>query len=130
MVMMSRSLKLLVGIGMLDSRGYLQDGADAEVVRQCRRVVVSTRRPPRHRRVGADRSGGHSAPRRRLFLRRHQLWRAGARTRWRETGVPEVERATKLVDAILATHEVAPLPTAPKSACGPPWRRRPPSSAS
>ena len=78
------------------------------------------RRPPRHaRRVGADRARAvtSSAPRRRaLFLREgeHQLPEAsscaGSYDTWRESGVPEVERATKIVDEILATHKVAPLP--------------------
>ena len=93
---------------------------DAEVVRQCRRVARGIDLDDRH--VMLDVSartgpGGHflGAKETRVFLREgeHQLPTAfvrGAYDTWRASGVPEVERATKMVDEILATHEVAPLP--------------------
>jgi len=34
----------------------------------------------------------------------------GAYDTWRASGVPEVERAARIVDEILATHHAAPLP--------------------
>jgi trimethylamine--corrinoid protein Co-methyltransferase len=125
MAMMSMVARpeLLVGIGMLDSAGFLflpKMVLDAEVVRQCRRVARGIDLDDRHvmldvsARVGP---GGHflGAKETRVFLREgeHELpevFVRGAYDTWRESGVPEVERATKIVEEILATHEVAPLP--------------------
>ena len=125
MAMMSMVARpeLLVGIGMLDSAGFLflpKMILDAEVVRQCRRVARGIDMDDRHvmldvtARTGP---GGHflSAKETRAFLREgeHQLpevFVRGVYDTWRESGVSEVERATKIVDEILATHKAAPLP--------------------
>jgi trimethylamine--corrinoid protein Co-methyltransferase len=125
MAMMSMVARpeLLVGLGMLDSAGFLflpKMVLDAEVVRQCRRVARGIDLDDRHvmldvtARTGP---GGHflSAKETRSFLREgeHQLpevFVRGVYDTWHENGVPEVERAAAIVDAILASHEVAPLP--------------------
>lgn len=125
MAMMSMVARpeLLVGIGMLDSASFLylpKMVLDAEVARQCRRVARGIDLDARHvmldvmSRIGP---GGHflSAKETRTFLREgeHQLpevFVRGAYDTWRASGVPEVERATQVVEEILATHRVAPLP--------------------
>ena len=93
---------------------------DAEVVRQCRRVARGIELDDRHvmldvsARIGP---GGHflGARRRASSCARAntelpEAFVRGAYDTWHASGVPEVERATKMVDEILATHEVAPLP--------------------
>jgi len=125
MAMMSMVARpeLLVGVGMLDSASFLflpKMVLDAEVARQCRRVARGIDLDDRHvmldvsARVGP---GGHflGARETRLFLHEgeHELPRVfvrGAYDTWRASGVPEVERAARIVDEILATHHAAPLP--------------------
>lgn len=125
MAMMSMVARpeLLVGMGMLDSAGFLylpKMVLDAEVVRQCRRVARGIDFDDRHvmldvtARTGP---GGHflAAKETRAFLREgeHQapeVFVRGAFDTWRASGVPEAERAASIVDEILAKHAVAPLP--------------------
>jgi len=115
--------ELLVGIGMLDSAGFLflpKMLLDAEVVRQCRHVARGIDLDDRHVMLDVSAKigpGGHflGARETRAFLREgeHQLpevFVRGAYDTWRAGGIPEVERATKAVDEILATHTVRPLP--------------------
>jgi len=123
MVSMIARPELLVGVGMLDSAQFLflpKMVLDAEIVRQCRRVARGIDLDDRHvmldvsARIGP---GGHflGAKETKVFFREgeHQLPEAfvrGSYETWRTSGVPEVERAAAIVDEILATHKVAPLP--------------------
>ncbi|HQJ98111.1 MAG TPA: trimethylamine methyltransferase family protein [Thermoleophilia bacterium] len=123
--------ELLVGVGMLDSASFLflpKMVLDAEVARQCRRVARGIDLDDRHvmldvsARVGP---GGHflGARETRLFLHEGehelpQVFVRGAYDTWRASGVPEVGRAARIVDEILATHRAAPLPEGAEARMG------------
>ena len=114
---------LFVGVGMLDSAQFLylpKIVLDAEVVAQCAHMARGVQLDDESvmldvsARVGP---GGHflGARETRSFLRRgehHQLrvFQRGSYEAWRAHPVPEAERATAVVDEILATHRPPVLP--------------------
>jgi trimethylamine--corrinoid protein Co-methyltransferase len=114
---------LFVGVGLLDSAQFLylpKIVLDAEIVAQCAHIARGVRLDDEHvqldvsARVGP---GGHflAARETRALLRsgeRHEIkvFRRGSYEAWRADPKSEAERATAVVDEILATHEPAPLP--------------------
>ncbi|MBN2203465.1 MAG: trimethylamine methyltransferase family protein [Thermoleophilia bacterium] len=114
---------LFVGVGMLDSAQFLylpKMVLDAEVVAQCAHVARGVQLDDESvmlevsARIGP---GGHflGARETRSFLRRGEhyqlkVFQRGSYEAWRAQPVPEAERATAVVDDILATHRPPALP--------------------
>jgi len=121
---------LFVGAGMHDGAQLLSLPKillDVELFRSCRRVLEGCVIDEEHLMVdvaAAVGPGGHYLGERktRAFLRNGEIHRP--RHRLRETGATttdapdEVARAAEAVDAILATHTVAPLPTGAEARLG------------
>jgi trimethylamine--corrinoid protein Co-methyltransferase len=114
---------LFVGMGMLDSAGFLylpKIVLDAEIVAQCAHVARGVQLDDESvmldvsARVGP---GGHflAARETRSFLRRGEhyhlkVFQRGSYDTWRADPVSETDRATAVVEEILATHRPPALP--------------------